>query len=95
MFDYMIKVFFRYEKDLSGYWSVTQDCTCEKQGFLKLLLTYLDISCNQQVVMEIHNNKACFWFGFLEEDFDTWEEIPKLIMSKKIMTKCYKLGIKM
>lgn len=75
----MIKYIVKYEN--GGYEQLDKYSGKEKANLHTLKMSFNPY--NDWITIEERDDNVYIWINFDEDDYDTWEEIPKLILSKQ------------
>ncbi|MBI2352824.1 hypothetical protein HYV11_01100 [Candidatus Dependentiae bacterium] len=78
----MIKQFYFLSPLLDNYESIGFDNQKIDSGLLYMLFLSFNKYRNW-IIVEERDDKVYIWDSFDEDDYDNWEDIPKLIMSKQ------------
>lgn len=78
----MKKIFLEYKKDISNYWNMIENSKDPVDGDIYFL--YLSLNPYHDWISTIYkDDKVYIWNDFDEEDYDSWDDIPKVELSKK------------
>ncbi len=78
----MIKQFYFFSPLLNNYESIGFDNKETNSGLLYMLFLSFN-KYRHWISLEERDNKVYVWDNFEEDDYDDWEDIPKLIMLKE------------
>lgn len=76
-----INLYVQYEEKLTGYWEINKNCHNEKLSLLSLLFLSFN-KYRDWISTEEKDDNVYIWINLDEDDYNTWEAIPKLMLSK-------------
>lgn len=77
-----VKLYFKHQLEMPNYVELNKDSNDEALGWLSLLFLSFN-KYRDWITVEERGEKVYVWINLDEDDYDNWEDISKLIMSKE------------